>query len=132
MEQTERREDDDRPPAFRELARDAVRYWEGRRLVYNLVLALVVAAHYLPLWFTDRARAMGYLTVDSGAGLFILAVIANVLYCAAYPVDLLVQYVRPRGAPATWRFGLFLPGTTFAAALAHFCSMFAFLSAGID
>ncbi|MCU0725127.1 MAG: hypothetical protein MUE73_04960 [Planctomycetes bacterium] len=70
-----------------------------------------MAAHFLPRCITEWETARGYLTLDNAAGLFILGVFANLFYCAAYPVDLLVQYARPRGARATWRIGLFLIGS---------------------
>jgi hypothetical protein len=66
-----------RPPAFRNLAHDAIAWWEGHRLLYTLV----------------------------------------------------VQYLRLRGSPATWRIALFIPGTTLAAVLAFLCVALATLPA---
>ena len=96
-------------------AADALRYWEPRRLIYNLVLACVVVAH---IALVPAARAK--ISADSLLGLFILAVLANVAYCAAYGVDLFVQF---SGLESAWRRGrvaLLIVGTAFAATIAHF------------
>jgi hypothetical protein len=95
---------------------NALRYWEPRRLIYNGVLALVVLAHVVYDWATWSQR----LTLDVLLGGFLLAVLANIAYCAVYAVDLFVQY---SGLDAAWRIGrpvLLTIGTLFAAALTHF------------
>src|SRR6185295_18506836 len=111
-------------PVFREgfvsrlraYAANALRYWEPRRLVYNAALVLVVATHFLRGWPASREK----LSFDLLLGLFILAVLANVAYCAVYLADLFVQF---SGLDAAWRRGrvvLLLIGTAFAATIAHF------------
>ena len=95
---------------------NALRYWEPRRLVYNAVLALVVVAETAMNW----AGISQKITVDLLLGLFVLAVLANVAYCAVYAVDLFVQF---SGLDAPWRRGrviVLVVGTAFGAALAHF------------
>ena len=91
----------------------SLRYWEPRRLVYNAVLGLVVLAEY-------SLASNKTLSVDHLLGLFMLAVLANVAYCAAYLPDLFVQFA---GLDDPWRWGrnlLFTVGTLFAATIAHF------------
>src|SRR3989442_5124620 len=66
------------------LVADALRYWELRRLVYNFVLGVVVVAHFASAW----PASMSVLKVENLLGLFILAVLANVAYCAAYVAHL--------------------------------------------
>jgi len=110
---------------FGELASDAIRYWEPRRIVYNAVLAAVVLIHFFAAWPASRV----FVTRDTVLGLFLLTVIANVFYCAAYVVDLFVQSSAARAAWPRWRWTLFVTGTAFAAVLAHFISMHA-LSSG--
>jgi hypothetical protein len=93
---------------------NALRYWEPRRLIYNGVLALVVLVEIA------LKRASQQVTFDLLLGLFILAVLANVAYCAAYAVDLFVQF---SGLDAPWQRGRILVlviGIAFGAALAHF------------
>jgi hypothetical protein len=59
---------------------NALRYWEPRRLIYNAVLAIVVVVHAIAAWPESRAQ----LTFDSLLGAFILAVLANIAYCAVW------------------------------------------------
>lgn len=69
----------------REHVTDALRFWELARLPYNLILLAIVAG---AMW-------LGEQDLRAWAGLaptfLVLAVAANLVYCAAYPVDLLVQ-----------------------------------------
>ena len=116
------------PPRFGEIASDALRYWEPRRALYNLVLVGVVAAHFLATWPASRA----FLAWNTLFLFIILAVLANVCYCAAYAVDLFVQY---SGLGVTWarrRWVLLMVGVMFAAVIAHFFSMGIFSEPGPD
>ncbi len=95
---------------------DGLRYWEPRRAIYNGVLAAVVLVHFFLAWPASREM----LSFDLVLGLFSLAVLANVCYCAAYLADLFVQF---SGLQAAWRTGrvvLLIVGTSFAATIAHF------------
>src|SRR5713101_2332339 len=80
-------------PTFGELAGNALRYWEPRRLLYNLALTAVVVGHIVARWPASKI----FLTRDTFLALFLLAVLANVAYCAVYAVDLFVQF---SGLPA--------------------------------
>jgi hypothetical protein len=85
-------------------------------VIYNGVLAVVVTAEFLVAWPMLRDK----LSFDLLLGLFILGVLANVAYCAAYFVDLFVQF---SGLDAAWRRGrlaVLIVGTAFAATLTHF------------
>ncbi len=96
---------------FREYFTDAIRFWEPRRLLYNLALAIVVGAYFV----AGFPGSKSVLSIDFGLGLFLLAVAANVAYCAAYPADIFVQ---ASGFRDTWkraRWGLFALDTFFAA-----------------
>jgi len=97
-------------------AANALRYWEPRRLIYNAVLALVVIGHFVSRLPESRRG----LSVDLGLGVFMLAVLANVAYCAVYVPDLFVQF---SGLDAPWRRGrvmLLIIGSAFAGAITHF------------
>jgi len=104
---------------FGELAADAMRYWEPRRAIYNIVLFGVVCVHFMVGWPASRA----YLARDPLFLFFILAVFANIAYCAAYAVDLFVQFSGVRGVWGRRRWILLLVGTTFAAVVAHFFTL---------
>lgn len=99
-------------------AANALRYWEPRRVIYNAALGLVVLGHFLFAWPMSRDK----ISFDVVLGVFILAVLANVAYCAVYVVDLFVQF---SGLDDAWKRGrpvLLVVGTAFAATLAHFFS----------
>src|SRR5262249_51758282 len=101
---------------FGELASDAIRYWEPRRLIYNGVLFAVVCVEY----FVSLPASNALLTHDSLFVCFILAVFANVAYCAAYGVDLFVQFAGLRAMWARSRWAILLVGIAFASVITHF------------
>jgi hypothetical protein len=101
---------------FSELASDALRYWEPRRLLYNLVLSAVVLVHIYASWPGSRA----FITRDNFFGLFLLAVLANIVYCVCYLVDLFVQFSGLRAAWVRWRWTILAIGIVFSAVIAHF------------
>lgn len=101
-------------PTFSEMATSAIGFWEPMRVVYNSVLTTVVVGFLVAFW----PGAREYITWLQVPRMIVLAVMANVCYCAAYPVDLFVQYSGFRSAWMGLRWVLFLIGTLFAAALA--------------
>lgn len=106
------------PTRFGVFASDALRYWEPRRLVYNTVLLVVVCAHFIAAWPGSRTL----VNRDMLFMLFILAVLANIAYCAAYAVDLFVQFSASRRTWSRWRWSVLAIGTAFGGILAHFFS----------
>jgi len=93
-----------------ETIKDALKFWELGRLGYNAVLALVTVTWVVRTWPHFEPA----FTVRGGLMLLVLAGIANVLYCAAYPVDLLLQYSELRPLWRQWRWLLWVSGTLFA------------------
>jgi len=59
-------------------------------------------------------------TLQSLLSLFVLAVLANVCYCAAYLADVPMQYSSFRAVWQRRRWVLWLAGTLFATALANY------------
>ena len=104
---------------LREYVTDAIKFWEPWRLLYNLALAAIVIIYF----------ALGYpisrsvLTVDFCLTLFLMAVIANVAYCAAYIVDVFAQASGFREIWRRYRKLLFVIGTLFAAIITRFIAM---------
>ena len=101
---------------IRDVLTDAIRYWELRRIAYNAILIAIVGIVFILQWPGSRSS----LSVDVAQTLFILAVLANVAYCAAYVVDVVAQY---SGFVATWkryRWVLFAVGVVFAGIIARF------------
>ena len=95
---------------FRGLLADAIRFWEPRRLVYNLILALVVVVWIVASW--PHFRPM--FTLHSLLLLGVLALLANACYCAAYFVDIPMQGLSVGTALRRQRWGLWVIGTLFA------------------
>jgi hypothetical protein len=105
---------------FRDALTDAIRYWEPRRVAYNLVLAAVVAVHAAVAWLGPDP--MPVITSEAVLSVFLLAVLANVAYCAAYIPDIPAQLSGFRSEWLRMRFVVFCVGVAFAAILAHFYS----------
>jgi hypothetical protein len=110
---------------LRDYATEAIRYWEPRRLFYNLFLVLVVVISFWVSLPSSRAA----ITIDSILWLFLLAVVANVAYCTAYIVDLFVQGSAFRSHWRQFRWLLFGLGSAFAGVLARYVSMILFAAA---
>lgn len=90
--------------------RDAMRYWERRRIVFNAILLAIFLGWIVLTWphFSDA---------PAGQALLFLAIffaMANILYSAAYLVDIPLQQSPARTFWRRWRLGLWLIGTLFA------------------
>jgi hypothetical protein len=72
---------------FRSSLPEAIRYWEPRRIIYNFLLLAVCVAWFAVEWQHFRPA----LTWSSLPPLTVLALLANVCYCAAYLVDIPLQ-----------------------------------------
>ncbi|HUE52974.1 MAG TPA: hypothetical protein VMO80_11565 [Terriglobales bacterium] len=111
---------------LREYATDAIRFWEPRRVAYNLVLTAIVAMYFMVSYPLSRT----VLSIDFCLGLFLLAVIANVAYCSAYVVDIFAQASGFRDLWQRYRWLLFAIGTTFAGIITRFVAMGMFRPGG--
>ena len=104
---------------LRAYATDAIKFWEPRRILYNIALAAIVIAYFTIGYPASKAA----LTVDFCLGLFLLAVISNVAYFAAYVVDIFAQASGFRAVWQRYRIVLFIIGTLVAAILTRFIAM---------
>jgi hypothetical protein len=104
------------PGAFRGLVTDAIRFWELRRLLYNLVLVAVVVAWVAVTW--PHFRPM--FVPNSLLLLAILGLLANVCYCAAYFVEIPMQCSAFGKIWKRWRWMLWMAGTLLAILLANY------------
>ena len=111
---------------FRELATDALRYWEWRRIIYNIILAAIVIWHFVVGWPHSKT----VVTVNGVLFLFLLSVLANACYCAAYLGDVFVQFSGFREEWQRWRWIAFGVGTLFAAIITRFFALNFFASPG--
>jgi len=97
-------------PPHPALFSDSVRFWETRRLIYNLLLAAVVLIWLVASWPHFRPA----FTLTSLLQLAVLALLANACYCAAYLVDLPMQHSSFRSLRNRRRWALWVVGTLFA------------------
>lgn len=104
---------------FRDYFTDAISFWEPRRVVYNVVLAAIVIAYFVAGYPASKS----ILSIDFALGLFLLAVGANIAYCAAYLADVFVQASGFREVWRRMRWVLFVIGTLVAAIITRFMSM---------
>jgi uncharacterized membrane protein YkvI len=104
---------------WRDYLGDAIRYWEPRRILYNLLLAAVVVIHFVK----ELPFSKTVVQFDSLLFLFALAVLANVAYCTAYVPDVFAQMSSLRDSWLRHRWLLFVVGLAFAAVLTHFWSL---------
>jgi hypothetical protein len=104
---------------LRDYVTDAIKFWEPWRLIYNLTLAAIVILYFALAYPLSRSS----LTVDFCLGVFLLVVIANVAYCAAYIVDIFAQASGFREVWRRYRKLLFVIGTLFASIITRFVAM---------
>jgi hypothetical protein len=105
------------PPAgWRTGLRDAVKFWEPRRILYNAVLAAVVLAwvgftwpHFLPAF-----------KLDSLLLLSVLALIANACYSTAYLVEVPARCSSLAVAWCRWRWVVWSAGMLLAILVANY------------
>lgn len=93
-----------------EVLRDAIGYWEPRRLWYNAALTALAGIWVVATWPHFRPAS----TLASLLKLIVLAALANVCYSAAYLVDVSMQRSSFRAAWHRRRWILWLIGTLFA------------------
>ena len=93
---------------------DALRFWEPRRILYNLALTLQAGVWVVRTWPAFRwAVVRPHLPELLG-----LAGLANLCYCTAY----LVEFALPAspGTARRWRWGLWTVGTLLALLIAQY------------
>ena len=102
------------PGTLREAFADAFRFWEPRRILYNVLLTAVVLLwvaltwpHFQPDLHLQQILALG-----------VLALLANLCYCAAYLVE--ASMLGRNFWKNSQRWGLWIAGTLFALLLANY------------
>lgn len=104
---------------LRDYVTDAMKYWEPRRIVYNLVLTGIVAAYFLLQWPASRSA----IELNVMLLVFVMAVLANVAYCAAYIPDIFAQSSGFRDVWQRYRWILFAIGVAFAGTITRFWAL---------
>jgi hypothetical protein len=96
-------------PSWKGLA-DAARFWEPRRLLYNLLLCAVVVIWVMKTW----PHFQPAMTLESLGIMTVLALLANVCYCAAYLAEILIQNATSSSAWNRQRWTVWVVGTLLA------------------
>ena len=89
---------------------EAARFWEPRRIWYNGALFVVVLLWLALTWPHFRPA----LTLEALGKMTVLALLANVCYCAAYLVELFVQALASDGGRRRIRWAVWILGMLFA------------------
>jgi hypothetical protein len=89
---------------------EAARFWEPRRLLYNLLLFGVVVIWVVRTWPHFRPA----MTLESLGIMTVLALLANLCYCAAYLAEILIQNASANTAWNRQRWAIWVLGTLFA------------------
>ena len=97
-------------PSPRNGLMQAVRFWEPRRLVYNLLLFGVVMIWLVKTWPHFRPA----MTLESLGIMAVLALLANACYCAAYLAEILIQNASSSAAWNRQRWAIWVVGTLLA------------------
>ena len=104
---------------WREIASEAIRFWERMRVAYCGVLTVVVLACFAWGW----PGSVEKLDLDTLLSFFLLAVLANVLYTLAYIPDVFVQLSEFRPAWRRARWVVLFIGTAFAVVVTRFIAL---------
>ncbi|GEM_PF-5847599 len=84
--------------SFHEVSSEAIAYWGPCQPIYNAALAAVVAALAVIFWTQIRVD-LGFEPILARV---VLAVLANVCYCAAYVADVPMQRCAFRERGRHW------------------------------
>jgi len=103
-------------PATPSGVREAARFWERARPLYNGILAVIVLFWLVLTWPHFRPA----LTLGSFEAFVVLGLLANLCYSAAYLADLFIQLLVPGPSRRRARIALFVMGTLFALLLENY------------
>lgn len=90
--------------------RDAIRFWEPRRIWYNAFLFVIVLLWLIFTWPHFRPA----LNLVALGKMIVLALMANLCYCAAYLAEFFIQPLLPITFWKRFRVGLWIFGMLLA------------------
>lgn len=96
--------------------RDAARFWEPQRLWYNVVLVAIVVLWVVFTWPHFRPA----MTLAALGKMIVLAILANLCYCAGYAVE---GFIQPLVSQVYWRrlrWTVWIAGMLFAILLSNY------------
>src|SRR5450631_1726095 len=103
-------------PATPSAPREAARFWEPGRLLYNAILFTIVLLWLILTWPHFRPS----LTLGSFEAFFVLGLLANLAYSAAYLAEFCIHLLAPGAARRRARIALLVLGTLFAIVLENY------------
>lgn len=109
-------------PSTHECVTAAIRYWEPRRIAYNVVVVAVILIYYVMAPLGPQRT----LTGNSVLLVFSWVVLANIAYCAAHIAEVFAQRSNFRESWMSFRWVVFVGGTVLAAVLTRFFSLWLF------
>ena len=95
---------------------EAVRFWEPRRLFYNLLLLAVTVTWVLATWPHFRPA----MNLTAAFQISVLGLLANVFYSVAYLVEFTLQGVSSGKVRQSLRWTVWVIGTILAFVLANY------------
>jgi multisubunit Na+/H+ antiporter MnhB subunit len=101
---------------FRQSIDEAIRFWEPRRILYNLLLTAITVFWFALGWSHFRPG----LNLQLLLVLALLAALANICYCAAYLVDIPLQRSSFRAPWRRRRWWLWIAGVLLAMLFASY------------
>jgi len=104
----------DRPMSLQKNFFESVSYWEPKRIFYNLVLFVLAAV----CWGPDIVAGRIEDWILAPIILLAFAIVANLLYCLAYPVDVILKFTPAKNHWLQTRWVLFALGVAAASAIA--------------
>ena len=104
------------PSPLRESFLEAVRFWELRRLLYNLLLLAVTVTWVVATWPHFRPA----MNLTAALQMSVLALLANVCYSVAYVAEFPLQAASAGKARQNLRWTVWVLGTIFAFILANY------------
>ncbi|MBN1153691.1 hypothetical protein JXB12_02080 [candidate division KSB1 bacterium] len=108
---------------MKEIFSNAIRYWEKKRIFYNLGLLVIVIIYFIK----HLPKSLDTITFDWMLIFFVLAVLANVCYSFAYIVDIYLQFSEFSESWKKRRWILFVIGLSLAAVITRFFAMDMFI-----
>jgi hypothetical protein len=96
--------------------REAARFWERGRLLYNAILIAVVLLWFVITWPHFRPS----LTLGSFEAFVVFAFLANLCFSAAYLAEIFIQFLSPGLARRRARIALLALGSVLAIVLANY------------
>jgi hypothetical protein len=107
---------DSAQPAVVSAPREAARFWERGRILYNAILTVVVLLWLALTWPHFRPS----LTLGSLEAFLVLGLLASLCYSAAYLAEFFIQLLASGPSRRRTRIALFVLGTLFALVLENY------------